>query len=104
MKLAGRDNSRYRCGKTLCSSAIEWLYSAVKVSESQFVKSCATDQDGCRRHTLALSAGFEAVSACNSMPPPVRHVLLRLKAVPVATSISPRPPTSAWPDDSSLRS
>src|SRR6266487_7012168 len=83
---------------------MEWLYSAVGVSVSQSVTSCAMDQDECRRHTLSPSAGFEAVSPCNSMPPPARHVLLRRKAVPVATSISPRPPMSAWPDASSLRS
>src|SRR5207249_11829476 len=83
---------------------MEWLYSAVGVSVSQFVTSCATAQDECRRHMLSPSAGLEALSVCNSMPPPVRHVLLSRKAIPVATSISPTPPTVAWPDDSSLRS
>jgi len=46
---------------------MEWLYSAVGVSVSQSVTSCAMDQDECRRQTLLLSAGFEAVSACNSL-------------------------------------
>ena len=75
------DNSRKRCDATLRSSTMEWLYSAVGISVSQSVTSCAMDQDGCRRHTLSPSAGLEAVSACNSMPPPVRQLLRRRKAV-----------------------